>query len=167
MEWSRVNPGDAAIPRADGSLVVAPTSARCELGARLAIVRDVASMFGPIDSLAGAMTFYRARQSVLAGNLSNLETPGYRPADLERVVTPASLTGAEAGPAGASGGTAPGEFQLVFDDGGQLSGPDGNAVALDREMAKMDANRVRYNTSTELVNRRLALLRYAAGDGVG
>ena len=168
MQWPRVNPADAAIPGARGTLVVAPTSAGCELGARLAIVRVVSSMFGPIDSLAGAMTYHRARQSVLAGNLSNLETPGYRPADLERVVSPASsLIRTDPAHFEAGGGTGSGEFQLVFDDGGKLTGPDGNAVTLDRELAKMSANGVRYNTSTELVNRRLALLRYAAGDGVG
>jgi flagellar basal body rod protein FlgB len=38
-------------------------------------------------------------------------------------------------------------------------------VQLERELAKIDANRARYSTSAELVSRRLALLRYAAGDG--
>ena len=55
--------------------------------------------------------------------------------------------------------------RLVFDDGGALAGPDGNAVQLERELAKVDANRLRYATSSELVSRRMALLRYAAGDG--
>ena len=38
---------------------------------------------------------------------------------------------------------------------------------LEKELAKIDANRVRYSASTELVSRRLALLRYAASDGNG
>ena len=42
---------------------------------------------------------------------------------------------------------------------------DGNAVDLEREMAKVAANRVRYGTSSELVSRRMALLRYTATDG--
>lgn len=168
MEWLRVNPGDGAIPAGREALMVAPTSPRCGLGARLALVRDVPSVFASIDSLAGAMSYHRERQGVLAGNLGNLETPGYRPVDLERVVTPAgSLACTEPGHLQAAGGTGVGEFQLVFDDGGKLNGPDGNAVTPDRELAKMGANQVRYNTSTELVSRRLALLRYAAGDGVG
>ena len=58
-----------------------------------------------------------------------------------------------------------GETRTVVDDGGALVGPDGNAVQLERELAKIDANRVRYGTSAELVSRRMALLRYAAGDG--
>ena len=124
------------------------------------------SVFTQIDTLAGAMSYHRERHSVLAGNVANLETPGYRPVDLNRDVAPAAGELAVSSPGHLS---TPGsaESQLTFDDGGGLSGPDGNAVALEREMAKIDANRVRYGASAELVNRRLAMLRYAAGDGVG
>lgn len=121
-------------------------------------------IFGTVDQLAGAMTFHRERHTVLAGNVANLDTPGYRPADLER--TPAGSPGAltRTDPGHLDPGGSP-EAELVFDDGGALQGPDGNAVALERELAKIDANRVRYTTSAELVSRRVAMLRYAAGDG--
>ena len=55
--------------------------------------------------------------------------------------------------------------RLTFDDSPGGPGMDGNTVELERELAKIDANRVRYGTSTELASRRLALLRYAASDG--
>jgi flagellar basal-body rod protein FlgB len=127
---------------------------------------DVSRVFGPIDSLAGAMSYHRERHSVLAGNVGNMETPGYRPADLKRTTDAGASGGLAVTSAGhiASSST---DSALVFDDGGALQGPDGNAVALERELAKIDANRVRYNTSAELVSRKLAMLRYAAGDGVG
>ena len=122
-------------------------------------------IFGAVDQLTSAMTFHRERHAVLAGNLANLDTPGYRPMDLARVDpgTPAApmavtdkghLAGATLDPS-----------VVTFDDGGALAGADGNAVSLERELAKVDANRVRYGTSAELVSRKLALLRYAAGDG--
>jgi flagellar basal body rod protein FlgB len=57
------------------------------------------------------------------------------------------------------------DFVSSFDDGGALQGSDGNAVTLEREMSKIDANRTRYSTSAELLSRRFAMLRYAAGDG--
>lgn len=124
------------------------------------------SVFTQIDSLAGAMSYHRERHSVLAGNVANIETAGYRPVDLRReVATDAGQLEVSSAGHISTGGTA--ESQVTFDDGGGLSGPDGNAVALEREMAKIDANRVRYGASAELVNRRLAMLRYAAGDGVG
>src|SRR5262249_47709050 len=117
------------------------------------------------DRLQGAMTFHRERHTVLAGNLANLDTPGYRPLDLERpagAAEPGALDTTNAAHLQAT--DAPGEAR-VFDDGGALVGPDGNAVPLERELAKIDANRVRYGTSADLVSRRIALLKYGAGDG--
>jgi flagellar basal-body rod protein FlgB len=117
-----------------------------------------------IDTLQAALTYHRERHTVLAGNIANLDTPGYRPVDLERRTQgdPSSLTlthdGHLAAPAGA-------DFVTSFDDGGKLPSWDGNAVSLERELSKIDANRARYATSAELVSRRLAVLRYAAGDG--
>lgn len=119
------------------------------------------------------MTFHRERHAVLAGNVANVDTPGYRPYD----ITQAS----ESGPAGelalaTSEGVAhmqPGgeptgaAYAKTFDDGGKLAGADGNAVSMERELAKIDANRTRYATAAELVSRRMAMLRYAAGDGSG
>jgi flagellar basal-body rod protein FlgC len=43
------------------------------------------------------------------------------------------------------------DFVTSFDDGGALQGSDGNAVTLEREMSKIDANRARYATSAEQV----------------
>ena len=117
-----------------------------------------------VDTLQAALTYHRERHTVLAGNVANLDTPGFRPADLQR--RPADDPGAMAvtheghmAPPGAT------DFVTSFDDGGALQGQDGNAVSLERELSKIDANRARYSTSAELVSRRLALLRYAAGDG--
>jgi len=121
---------------------------------------------GSIDALQGALTFHRERHSVLAGNVANLDTPGFRPQDLRRPSLETSGVNAmDTTSAGHLGGANSPERLESFDDGGTLQGPDGNAVALERELAKIDANRTRYSTSAELVSRRLAMLRYAAGDG--
>lgn len=133
-------------------------------GPRLAGQRDVSVDLKTVDALSGALTFHRERHAVLAGNVANLDTPGYRPHDLTRAPpTDASvMTTTAEGHIASSGSTTSVE---TFDDGGALQSPDGNAVSLERELSKIDANRARYATSTELVSRRLALLRYAAGDG--
>ena len=55
----------------------------------------------------------------------------------------------------------------LYEDAGPSAGADGNSVDLERELAKVDANRVRYAGTAELVSRRLAMLRYAATDGNG
>jgi len=121
--------------------------------------------FSSIDTMSAALTFHRERHAVLAGNIANLDTPGYRPMDLQRAPTTpgAALEATTAGHI-SEASTVPGVI-TSFDDGGQLQGADGNAVSLERELAKIDANRARYAASSELVSRKLALLRYAAGDG--
>jgi flagellar basal-body rod protein FlgB len=131
----------------------------------------VAGDFSSIDKLAAAMTFHRERHAVLAGNVANVDTPGYRPYD---------ITASESGQAGelalattdgahmqADGEPTGAAYAKTFDDGGKLAGADGNAVSMERELAKIDANRTRYATAAELVSRRMAMLRYAAGDGSG
>jgi len=120
--------------------------------------------FSTVDTLQSALTFHRERHTVLAGNVANMDTPGYRAADLERRLAgdPASLATTNEAHIAAPGSA---DFVTKFDDGGALSSFDDNAMTLERELSKIDANRTRYSTSSELVTRRFALLRYAAGDG--
>jgi flagellar basal-body rod protein FlgB len=131
----------------------------------------VSSDFSSIDKLANAMTFHRERHAVLAGNVANVDTPGYRPYDItQHEVGAGNLEMATTdGVAHMSvDGSAPGAaYAKEFDDGGAQQGPDGNAVSMERELAKIDANRTRYATAAELVSRRMAMLKYAAGDGSG
>jgi flagellar basal-body rod protein FlgB len=124
----------------------------------------VAADFSTIDNLQSALTYHRERHTVLAGNIANLDTPNYRPQDLARIAPgqPESLAVTSEGHIGSSTSS---ETITTFDDGGLQPGPDGNAVSLERELAKIDANRTRYSTTAELVSRRLAMLKYAAGDG--
>jgi flagellar basal-body rod protein FlgB len=138
----------------------------------------VKTIFDSAGALEQAMTFHRERHSVLAGNVANVDTPGYRPLDLERpdpqvaAALPPGTTAAGALELARSDAhhltaaeTPASSGVLAFDDSGQSVGGDGNAVNLERELAKVDANRVRYATSSELVSRRLSLLKYAASDG--
>jgi flagellar basal-body rod protein FlgB len=111
------------------------------------------SIFDLVDQLERTMTFHRERHSVLAGNVANLDTPGFVPMDLVAVENDPAAKGGEGGI----------ETEMVQSSAER--GPDGNAVSLEHELAKIDANRVRYTASAELVSRRLALLRYAASDG--
>ncbi len=127
------------------------------------------TLFHSIDHLQDALDFHRERHAVLAGNVANVDTPGYEAIDIER----ASPLLAQAG---AMARTNERHFDLAdagagavrtFSDPSASPGADDNAVSVDRELAKLDANRVRYTTSADLASRRLALLRYGAGDGNG
>lgn len=124
-------------------------------------------LFQSTASMTDALNFHRRRHSVLAGNVANVDTPDFRPLDLQR--TPAQRGG------GGVARTAARHLQLTgtdgvnffFDDENAAPNMDGNTVNLERELAKVDANRVRYSTTSKLVTKRLAALRYAASDGNG
>jgi flagellar basal-body rod protein FlgB len=132
------------------------------------------ALFDSINRLEHTMTFHRERQALLTGNVTNVDTPGYRPLDMEmlsesaleqRGILPMAATSIAHMQASA---LEPSMSDVnVFDDSNGLVGADGNAVNLERELAKIEANRVRYMTNAELVSRRMAMLRYAASDGNG
>jgi len=129
------------------------------------------TLFSSINQLEGTMGYHRDRHSVLSGNVANVDTPGYRPMDLRRVAPSEVTFDASLIARTSEGHLQPGNANVglveKFDDTTSSVGADGNGVTLDRELAKIDANRIRYTASSELVNRRFALLRYAASDGLG
>jgi flagellar basal-body rod protein FlgB len=118
------------------------------------------------------------RHNVLSGNLANIDTPGYRPKDIDFRAAMASLSDPEraAGtslpetdarhlPTGAGGGSS-GEVALTEASG---SSPtlDGNRVDLDRTMAQMAANGMQYGASARSAAKKLAILKYVVNDGNG
>jgi flagellar basal-body rod protein FlgB len=128
-------------------------------------------LFETVDQLERTMDYARDRHTVLAKNLSNIDTPGYKALDLvaEDPSTPSvesgSLATTHAGHIAAAVETREASSGQIVADANAETGADGNGVSLERELAKIDANRVRYNASVELVSRKLALLRYTASDG--
>lgn len=107
--------------------------------------------------LEKALDLSYQRQSVLSGNLANVDTPGYTPRDIE--FKEFLVSELEAGPE--AEGTAP----MATARPGAEPGLDGNRVDLDTEMARMTSNRVFYELATEMTSRRLGLLRYAIDEG--
>jgi len=141
-------------------------STRTPYGTGRAEYGHVSIKFGTLDTAQTALTFHRERHTVLAGNIANLDTPGYKPVDLQRTTSTAdgaNLAVTNEGHIAIGGGSS--GVVTSFADTDQMQSPDGNAVELERELSKIDANRARYATNSELVSRRVALLRYAAGDG--
>lgn len=122
------------------------------------------------DAMAGGLTFHRRRHAVLAGNVANADTPGYRPLELERNTVSSldlSLDRTSELHQDELGTTDAGDAETFYDDEGAEPGLDGNTVSVDRELAKVDANRVRYTATSRIISKRMAALRYAATDGVG
>jgi len=120
-------------------------------------------IFESLDALERLLDYHTARHNVLAANLSNAETPGYQPKDLvfsDALSQAETMQRTDPGHIGGAGGDL-GPVE-VRDD---TSGMDANGVSLERQMAKLAANRLRYETGIELARRQIGLLRYAATDG--
>jgi flagellar basal-body rod protein FlgB len=106
-----------------------------------------------LDRLSQHLRYLGERQRVLAGNLANIDTPGYRAKDLAfaEELDRATLRYETE--------------ETTRDD--EVPDQDGNTVSLESQIARMDETTLRYRSLAELLSRRIGLLRYAAGDGRG
>jgi flagellar basal-body rod protein FlgB len=118
-----------------------------------------------------ALDYHLERHNVLAGNVANVDTPGFRPLDLTRAeetssAFSASLARTDAGHLRGGSAIDHGGFS-VAEEQGIHAGNDENAVSLEHELAKLSANHIRYESAARLVQMQLGQLRYAANDGTG
>lgn len=118
-------------------------------------------------ALGEKMKWHQVRQGVLAENVANAETPGYRARDLEQfsfesqVGATLRLAGTQPGHISASS-SATGHWGEKRDSGFEVT-PDGNSVTLEDEMMKVTANQMDYQTMTTLYSRSMRLIRTALG----
>jgi flagellar basal-body rod protein FlgB len=134
-----------------------------------------------LGRLERALDVRLVRHNVLAGNLANVDTPGYRPKDVDFAAAMAAAPqGAVAGTSstlrtasahmtaavgtGVGGGS--GDVPVV-EGGGESPTLDGNRVDLDRTMAELATNGMQYGTGARVAGKKLAILRYVVGDGQG
>lgn len=131
----------------------------------------MATTFSAIETLRAGLDYHLARHNLLTSNLSHVDTPGFRPLDLERKVPFAgalhtAMAATQPGHIGASGSSAARSEQIrVIPDPAAVAGQDGNAVNLDREAVKIAANNIHYDAIASLVAEKLTGLQWAAGDG--
>lgn len=130
------------------------------------------------EHLRAALDYHLERHNLLASNLAHIDTPGYKPVDLERTgvgfanemhvameATQAGhMTGSTGGTAGVSG-TGANSHGRVIEDPGAAAGGDNNGVDIDREAVKIATNQMRYDMLAQLASSELSGLEWAAKDG--
>ena len=125
-----------------------------------------------LSALRTRMQWHQERQRVLSENVSNSDTPNFKPRDL--VEPKFDPTGAAAagsmGPLAmvhtSTGHIAPLESEPTFDQDrktGFETRPTGNAVNLEDEMLKVSTNQMDYAAVTSLYTRSLHMLKTAIG----
>lgn len=118
------------------------------------------------------MEWVAKRQEVLAENISNANTPKFIPSDLKPFDFKAALDGSN--PSVQVAVTNPMHVQPVITDTTKVlaskktfeSSPDGNAVVLDEQMAKVGEARSAYEVAASLFQKQFKMLKTALGKGV-
>ena len=131
-----------------------------------------------MSTLERSLDVRLSRQTVLAGNLANANTPDFVQRDLDFAAAMAAAS-APAGPGPDPAAAArPGDLplasvaprlnapeQFIGEVPGSSPGLDGNAVDLDRASASLAENALQYGAAAKAAAKKLAILRYAASDG--
>ncbi|MGB8295153.1 MAG: flagellar basal body rod protein FlgB [Polyangia bacterium] len=139
-----------------------------------------------LNQLERSLDVRLLRHNVLAANVANADTPGFRPKDLDFTAAMASVenhaqnsTTLQAVTTAAGhmdigvpiGSASPQDAQLspkdmpVVDIPSANASLDGNTVDLDRTMVAMAENALQYGASARAATRKLAILKYVASDG--
>ena len=127
--------------------------------------------FPMLSALRTKMQWHQERQRVLAENISNSDTPNFRPRDL--VEPKFDRNGASPAAMGSMAMMRTSASHIAPAGGGQSfatdskssfhSRPAGNAVNLEDQMLKVSANQMDYAAATSLYSRSLGLLKTAIG----
>ncbi|MCR4378523.1 MAG: flagellar basal body protein [Rhodospirillales bacterium] len=123
--------------------------------------------------MKGQLGWLGRRQEVLAQNVANSDTPGYKPSDLKAFDFPDMVkrqqmdqgrglsTTSPMHFAGTRAQTSP--FAEVEDAAPYETSPNGNAVVLEEQMAKLGETQLQHRLTTELYRKHIGLIRIAIG----
>jgi flagellar basal-body rod protein FlgB len=107
-----------------------------------------------LDPIAGRIERYMdllsARQKLVASNIANADTPGYRTQDIDFQAEFQNAVGGPPRPTGVMG--------LAVKN-------DGNDVSVDRESRLLSENALRFNLASNLMRSQLRLVRSAIEEG--
>lgn len=134
---------------------------------------------GLMDALRTRMQWHQARQRLLAENVANADTPGFRGKDLKAPDLPQAADSAASGgvahprvaavtlavtSAGHAAGVAPSGrgFEVDRTPAFEVTA-NGNAVDIEEQMARSAENQLDYQTVATLYQQSLSLIRTALG----
>ena len=122
-----------------------------------------------IDALATALNFRQMRQEIIASNIANSETPGYKAKriDFEEALARAldvdgqnSLNTTDDKHYNVGQGDISNISPDIYEDPNGEVSVNGNTVDRDKEMALMAENKILYDAAIQLLNKKLSLKKY-------
>lgn len=122
-------------------------------------------------SLSGKMRYHTQRQKVLASNIANIDTPGYKAKDVSQpsfidavaretqsmhlaTTSPKHFTGSQG---------IGGPYRVIAQRDPYEISPNGNDVVLEDQMAKLSDNNTQYEISSSLYKKFTQMYRSALG----
>lgn len=123
------------------------------------------------DALATSMKMRQIRNSVTASNIANAETPHYhaKKVDFENALAAALDMDGNNSLATSNGdhfavGNKPVTSADIYDNPDVAVSNDGNTVDLEKEMSALAENSILYKSALQLINKKMASLKYAISE---
>jgi flagellar basal-body rod protein FlgB len=106
---------------------------------------------GVTSQIERYMDLLSARQKLVASNIANIDTPGYKAKDVDFQLEFLSL--------------AEGQTPHVIDSPGLVIKSDGNNVSIDRETRLLAENALRFSVASSLMKTQLKMVEAAIKEG--
>ena len=135
----------------------------------------IESGFDPvIGALNTSLNLRLANQNLISSNIANADTPGFKAKvmEFESALRDALGVGDGPAPAGTDSrhivhtGTNP-VAPEIYEDPNGVESLDGNTVDRASEMERLAENQILYDASTEMLKRKLGMLKYSITEGGG
>lgn len=116
-----------------------------------------------IDTISKSLDLHLQRHAIIADNIANAETPFFKArrvdfeSELQKAVDESVVIPGMNDVQSVEGRISQEPFSEV--------GQDLNTVDMDREMAAMNKNDVKYSANSQALSRKFLLLKYAIGEG--
>ena len=117
------------------------------------------------DALATSLRMRQIRHNVTSSNIANAETPHYhaKKVDFENALASAIETEGIVGDR--LGGAPIKDVQAdVYENPDVAVNNDGNTVDLEKEMSALSENSILYKSALQLINKKMAAIKYALGE---
>jgi flagellar basal-body rod protein FlgB len=127
---------------------------------------------GLMNGLGSKMAYLQQRQTVIAGNIANADTPKYRPQDLETVDFGEIMRGTSARPKIGTSmtdsqhmPTTKSEEQADINKSRRVyeASPDGNAVIIEEQLLKAQSTQADFGLMTNLYKKNVSMINMAIG----
>ena len=125
------------------------------------------------NALSTSLNMRLIKHNITASNIANAETPGYhaKKIDFEEALARAlDIDGLRSmstsrGEHFAVGGKTASVRPDIYDNPEGAINNDGNTVDLEKEMSNLAENTIMYKAAMQLINKKMAALKYAIGEG--